>query len=151
MFTSFKDHFGKRTYVSLRLLLSVTVIKHRITEWLRLEDTSVCHTIHLETVFQPHVSLASTYLQEWRVHNLLCEFSITLTERKCFLVFRKSLLCFNMCPLPLVILLGTSGKSLALHLPFRFLYSLLRSPLSLLQTEQSQLSACAHSRDAPVP
>lgn len=45
MFTSFKDHFEKTAYVSLRLSLSVTVVKHRITEWLRLEETSENHMV----------------------------------------------------------------------------------------------------------
>ena len=33
--------------------------------------------------------------------------------RKFFLVFSWSFLCFSLCPLPLVLALGTTGKSLA--------------------------------------
>ena len=39
--------------------------------------------------------------------------SITLRGKKFFLMFSWSFLCFSLCPLPLVLLLGTTGKSLA--------------------------------------
>lgn len=57
-----------------------------------------------------------------------------------------------MCPLPLLLSLGTTGKSLVpfyLHPPFRYLYTL-RSPLNLLQAELSQLSQSFHIRNAVV-
>jgi len=55
------------------------------------------------------------------------------------------LLSFNVCPLTLVHSLGTIENSLAqssLHPPFRYLYTWMRSPLSLtfLQAKHSQLS-----------
>ena len=43
----------------------------------------------------------------------------------------RSLLCFSLCALPLVLPLGTTEKSLALsslHPPYRWLYTLIRSP-----------------------
>ena len=43
----------------------------------------------------------------------LSEGSVTLRVKKFFLVFSWSFLCFSLCPLPLVLLLGTTGKSLA--------------------------------------
>jgi len=57
-------------------------------------------------------------------------------------MLRENLLCFVLCPLPLVLSLDTTEKSLApssLHPPFRYLHTLIRSPLSLLQVKQSQL------------
>ena len=74
----------------------------------------------------------------------LCQCSVSLTAKQCFLIFRWSHLCFSVCPLPLVLLLDTTEKSLApssLHPPFRRLCTLMRFPKpSLLQAEQSRLS-----------
>ena len=39
--------------------------------------------------------------------------SVTLRVKKCFLVFNWNFLCFSLCPLPLVLSLGTTEKSLA--------------------------------------
>ena len=39
--------------------------------------------------------------------------SVTLRGKKFFLLFRRSFLCFSLCPLPLVVSLGTTEKSLA--------------------------------------
>ena len=61
----------------------------------------------------------------------LCQCSVTFPVKKCFLMFRGNLLCFSLCPLPLVLSLGTTEKSLApssLHPPFRYLCTLIRSP-----------------------
>ena len=44
----------------------------------------------------------------------LCQCSITHTVRTCFLMARWNLLCSGLCPLPLVLALGTAEKSLAL-------------------------------------
>lgn len=58
---------------------------------------------------------------------------------KCFLTFQWKFLCFSLCPLSLVLSVGTPEKSLALpclHPPFRYLS---RSCLSLLQAEQPQV------------
>lgn len=49
-----------------------------------MEETSVDDMVHLEIVFQHYVSLASKYLQEWRLLNLLWEFSVTPTKKKMF-------------------------------------------------------------------
>jgi len=44
----------------------------------------------------------------------LFQCSVTLRGKKFFLMFRWNLLCFSLCPLPLVLSLGTTEKSLAL-------------------------------------
>jgi len=43
----------------------------------------------------------------------LCQGSVTLRGKKFFLTFRRNFLCFSLCPLPLVLSLGTTEKSLA--------------------------------------
>lgn len=66
----------------------------------------------------------------------LSQSSVTLTV-KSFLAFRWNFLCFRSFSLPL------GQKSLTTSSwrpPFRYLYTSLRSPLSLLQAEQAQLS-----------
>jgi len=39
---------------------------------------------------------------------------LTCTIKKCFLMFTGNLLCCNSCPLPLVLALGTTEKSMIL-------------------------------------
>jgi len=39
--------------------------------------------------------------------------SVTLRVKKLFLMFRRNFMCFSLCPLPLVLSLGTTEKSLA--------------------------------------
>jgi len=46
--------------------------------------------------------------------------SVTLRGKKFFLIFSWSFLCFSLCPLPLVLSLDTTAKSLA-HSSFLFL------------------------------
>jgi len=43
----------------------------------------------------------------------LFQCSVTLEEKKFFLMFKRNFLCFSLCPLPLVLPLGTTEKSLA--------------------------------------
>ena len=65
----------------------------------------------------------------------LYQCSVILRGKKFFLMFSWNFLCFSLCPLPLVLSLGTTGKSLApssWHPPCRYLEALVRSPLSLL-------------------
>lgn len=40
----------------------------------------------------------------------LCHCSVTLSIKMCFLMFRKSLRCSSLCPLPLALSLGTTGR-----------------------------------------
>lgn len=70
----------------------------------------------------------------------LCQCSVTHTAQKSSLVFRGSLLCAGLCPLPLALVLDITDKSLSpyyLHPPFRFSYTLVKSPLSLLFFSQN--------------
>lgn len=67
----------------------------------------------------------------------LCQSSVALTVKKSFPMFRGSLLCFSLCPLPLVLTLGVSEKvlyALSLHI-YRCWWGLvlfrLSNPISL--------------------
>ena len=88
---------------------------------------------HLQLVVQDCVQVASEYLQGRRLHTLLGQPVPVASHPH----------SFSLCPLPLVLSLGTTEKSLApssLHPPFRYSYTLTRSPEpSLLQAEQPQL------------
>lgn len=58
-----------------------------------------------------------------------------------------NLMYFILCTLPLVLSLITTEKVLVLsvlHFPVKYLYALMRSLLSLLQVEQSQLHQPFH-------
>ena len=91
--------------------------KHRIPAWSGLEGTSVGHLV------QPAAEAGSP-TAGW-VFNIsregdsttslgsLFQCSVTLRGKKFFLVFRRNFLCFSLCPLPLVLSLGTTEKSLA--------------------------------------
>lgn len=73
----------------------------------------------------------------------LCPSSVILPREKPFLIFIQNLLCLSWCPLPLVLALGATEKSLALslHPPSRFLHAVRRSPQSSLFSRlQPQLS-----------
>ena len=54
----------------------------------------------------------------------LFQCSVTLRGKNFFLMFRRNFLCLSLCPLPLVLSLGTTEKSLApssWHPPLRYL------------------------------
>lgn len=65
-------------------------------------------------------------------------------------MFRLNLLCSSLCPVPLVLAVGTTENSKALLRSSSDIdkISLLQS---LTQAEQSQLSAPSQRRGAPVP
>jgi len=100
---------------------------------------------YLQQAAQDLIQAGFEYLQRRRLHNLPgqpVQCSVTLRGKKFFLMFSWNFLCVNLCPLPLVLLLGTTEKSLAsssLHPPLRYLEAFLRSLHSLLQAEQAQL------------
>jgi len=74
----------------------------------------------------------------------LCQGSVTLRGKKIFLMFSWNFLCFSLCPLPLVLSLGTTGKSLtpsSWHPPCRYLSAFLRSPLSLFFLLKTQVTS----------
>lgn len=71
--------------------------------------------------------------------------SVTHTVKAHALTVKQSLLCSNsLCPLSLVLSLGTTERSLApsLHSPFKYLFTWMRihPQVSLLQDEQTQVS-----------
>lgn len=81
---------------------------------------------------------------------------VPVLHQKYCLVFRGSLSCTRLCPLPLVLPLGTSWKSLALpslYPPFRYLRTLTDSTWASSSTGQTVLPilAFSHRRGAPVP
>jgi len=70
---------------------------------------------HLQQAAQDLFEAGVENLQRRRVNNLsgnLSQCSVTLRGKKFFLMFRQNFLCFSLCPLPLVLLLGTTEKSL---------------------------------------
>jgi len=73
----------------------------------------------------------------------LFECSVTLKVKKFYLVFRWNFLCFSLCPLPLVLLLGTTEESgpILLTPTLEIFLSIdeIPSQLSLLQAKQAQL------------
>ena len=90
----------------------------------------------------------------------LCQCSVTLTVKKCFLMFRGNLLCFILCPLPHVLSLGITGKSLdpSIFTPSLQVFMYIgeisaRTPsLLFLRAELSRIfSAFHHRRHALVP
>lgn len=84
------------------------------------------------------------YLQCRWLHGLsgqLFQCSVTHTVKN-FLIIGWNFLCVSFCPLPLVVLFSTTKKSLAppsWHPSFRYLQTLMGSPLSLHQPKQAQL------------
>lgn len=65
-------------------------------------------------------------------------------------MLRWNFLWFNLWPFLFILSLGTTEKSLAqsYNTPQRYFYGLMRSPLSLLQTEQAQLPRSLLVREA---
>ena len=82
---------------------------------------------HLQQAAEDLVQVGFEYLQRRRLHKpplgSLFQCSVTLRVKKFFLMFRWNFLCFSFCLLPLVLSLGTTGKSLApssWHPPCRY-------------------------------
>ena len=63
----------------------------------------------------------------------LCQCSVALIVKKCFLMFRWSLLCFSLCPLPLAQSLGMTEEPGSVFFPAS-LWILMRCPLRLLSS-----------------
>jgi len=89
---------------------------------------------HLELLVQDHVQTAFEYLQGWRFHNFPGQLVPALSHphrKKAFPDVQREPPVFSLCPLSVVLSLGTTEESLApssLHPPFRYLYTLIRSP-----------------------
>jgi len=84
----------------------------------------------------------------------LCQCSVTHTAVRPS-VQGDSLLCSCLCPLPLVLALGITEKSLALsslYCPFRYLYTWIRSLLSPLfsRLKSPNSLSLSSSRDVPM-
>lgn len=65
----------------------------------------------------------------------LCQCFVTRASQKRCLMFKGNLLCSGLCPLPVVMFLGTTEKNLtqpSLYPPFRYLYALMGFPLCFL-------------------
>ena len=71
---------------------------------------------------------------------------VTPSVVKCFLIFREDLLCFRLCPLPLVLALGTTERVWLCHLctlPSGIYIA--KIPLSLLFSRLNSSSSLSHS------
>ena len=101
---------------------------------------------HLEQVAWNSIQSAFEHLHGRRFHSYPGKPIPVLDNPHCqttFLLFKCNCLCFSLCPLPLLLSPGTTAKGLAPPSSFPppgCLYTLIRSPCSLLQAEQSQLS-----------
>jgi len=112
-------------------------LNHRMAEfgrdlWRWSGPISLLKQGHPELVAQDHVQRAFEYSPGDSTNSLgnLCQCSVTFMLTKYFLKFRANCLCFSVCPLPLVLSLGTTEKSLApscLHPLFRYFYTSTRS------------------------
>ena len=132
---------------------------HRITECSGLEGTPVGHLV------QPPCRSRVTYsglhrTLSRRVLNIsregdsttslgsLFQCSVTLRGKKFFLGFSWSFPGFSLCPLPLVLSLGTTAKSLTPSPwppPCRYLEAFRRSPLNLLFSRLNKPSSLSLS------
>lgn len=75
-----------------------------------------------------HVTFVN--IQGWKLHTFLG----SLGQGKVFLTCRGTVLHFRLCPWPLVLPPGTTGKnqSLSSTLPLRYLYTWMKIPLTFL-------------------
>ena len=122
----------------------------KATKWLRLEGTSVGHLIQPPQLKQGH--LEPRTMSRWLLSiSREGDATTSLGNHQCFLMFRQHLTCFSFCPLCLVLSLGIIEKSLApssLYLPFRYLYALMRTLLSLAFSRLNSLSSLSLSSHA---
>ena len=113
-------------------------VSYRITEWLTLEETSEGHLVqNSATAGSPRASCPGPCPAGFLItpcmetsQPLWVPCSSSHSHSKSFLMFRWSIICFTVCPLPLVLSLSTTGNSLApsLYPRFIYLYTLIRFP-----------------------
>ena len=102
-----------------------TVEVGRDLQW-SSDPTPLLKQGHLQPLAQDQFQMVFEYLQPWRLHKLSGQPVPVLGHphsKMCFLMFRQSLSCFSLCPLPLVLSLHTTEKNLALsplHPTFRY-------------------------------
>lgn len=100
---------------------------HKITECSRLEEISGGHLAQPLSPDDKWLLSISRDEDSTPPGGNLCQCSVNHIVKKWFLMFRGTLLCFSVCPFPA----GTSGKSLSLLSllsPFRYFYTLSRTP-----------------------
>lgn len=117
---------------------------HRMVAVVRdLWKSSCIHILlkqrHQQSVPQDNAQRYFEYLREGDSTNSLGNIC------QCFLMFRQNILCFILCPMPHVLALSTTEKSLAL-----FPLHSHATVISLLHAKQSQLSVFPHRQDALV-
>ena len=125
-----------------RSVHSHRITESQITEWPSLGGMSKSHLIQCSCSSRTTWSQLPRTISRWLLNvskdgnptiavGNLCQCSVTLTVKKCFLIFRKNISFISLSSLPLVVSLGTTGKRFSqssLDPPFRYLCTLRISP-----------------------
>jgi len=150
-------------YALLQLIYTLDKHYHRITKCSGLEGTSVGHLVQplcqsRVTCSRLHRTLTRQVLNISRGGDSttslgsLFQCSVTLRGKKFFLMFRRKFLCFSLCPLPLVLSLGTTKRVWPHPLDTHpsDIYKHLLHPL-FFRLEQAQLPQSFLIGKAPIP
>lgn len=92
---------------------SALAVQTRLADWVRLEGTTVCHLLkqgHTEHMAQDCIQFLPGYLQKGRLPSPSGQ-AVPVHDHctgKFFLLFRWNSLCIGVCPLPPVLLPGTT-------------------------------------------
>lgn len=102
----------------------------------------------MQQVAQENVWLGFENPHRWRLINLSGKPVLVLDSNKYFLVFSWNLMCSYLCPLPLVLSVGTTEISLApsSFLPIKYLDTLVRFPLFLGKKNTMSSRICPHKK-----